>query len=61
MSLKVTEKLCVITMKNHTKTEEELSHYFKIDIRNLTNIYSSTRKSIKLFFNGPLVTNVYNV
>ena len=61
MSLKVTEKLCVITMKTHTKTEEELTYYFKIDIRNLTNIYSSTRKSIKIVFNGLLVTKVYNV
>ena len=47
MSLKFTEELCVITMKNDTKIEEELTCRFKIDMRNLTNIDSSTQKSPK--------------
>ena len=31
MSLKFTEVLCVMTMKNDTKIEEELIFHFKID------------------------------
>ena len=47
MSLKSTEELCVMTMKNDVKLEEELTCRFKIDIRNLTNFDPSTRKSQK--------------
>ena len=47
VSLKSTEKLCVMTMKNDTKFEEELTCQFKIDMRNLTNFDPSTRKSQK--------------
>ena len=47
MTLKFTEKLCVMTIKNDTKTEEELTCDFKIGMRNLTNFDSSTRKSKK--------------
>ena len=43
-SLKLTEDLCVMTMKNDTKFEEELTYRFKIDRRNLTNFDPSTRK-----------------
>ena len=45
MSLELTEELCVITMKDDTKFEEELNCQFKIDIRNSTNIGPSTQKS----------------
>ena len=31
MSLKFTEELCVMTMKNDAKFEEELTCHFKID------------------------------
>ena len=34
MSLKFTGELCVMTMKNNTKFEEELTSQFKMDIRN---------------------------
>ena len=47
MSLKFTEKLCVMTMKNDTKIEEELTCHFKIDMRNLTNFDPTTSKSKK--------------
>ena len=47
MSLKFTEELCVMTMKNDAKFEEELTCQFKIDMRNLTNFDWSTRKSQK--------------
>ena len=37
MSLKSAEELCVMTMKNDAKFEEELTCQFKIDISNLMN------------------------
>ena len=43
MNLKFTEELCVMTMKNDTKIEEELTCRFKIDM-NFTNFDPSTRK-----------------
>ena len=48
MSLKSTEDLCVMTMKNDAKFEEELTCQFdKTDMRNLTNFDPSTPKSQK--------------
>ena len=48
MTLKFAEELCVMTMKNNAKFEEELTFHFKTDMRNLTNFDSSTRKSKKI-------------
>ena len=48
MSLKFTEKLCVMKIKNNAKFEEELTCHFKTDMRNLTTFASSTRKSKKI-------------
>ena len=42
MSLKFTEELCVMTMKNDAKFKEKLTCHFKIDMRNLTNFHPST-------------------
>ena len=50
MTLKLTEELCVMTMKNDTKIEEELTCRFKIDMRNFTNFDPSTWKSKKFVF-----------
>ena len=61
MSLKFTGELCVMTMKNDAKFEEELTCQFKIDMRNLTNFDLSTQKSQSLHFNGLLLTIVYDV
>ena len=47
MSLKFTGELCVMTMKNDAKSEEELTFQFKIDMTNLTNFDLSIRKSQK--------------
>ena len=47
MSLKFTGEFCVMTMKNDTKFEQELTCQFKIDMRNLTFFDPSTRKSQK--------------
>ena len=44
MSLKTTEDLCVMTMKNDEKLEKEFTCRFKIDKRNLTNFDPSTQK-----------------
>ena len=50
MSLKSTEELCVMTMKNDVKFEEELTCHFKTDMRNLMNFDPSTWKSQKFSF-----------
>ena len=47
MSLKFTGEFCVMTMKNDAKFEKELTCQFKIDMRNLTNFDSNTRKTQK--------------
>ena len=48
MTLKFTEELCVMTMKNNGKFEKELTFHFKTDMRNLTNFNSTTQKSKKI-------------
>ena len=48
MTLKFTEELCVMAMKNNAKFKEELTCHFKTDMRNLTNFDSSTWKSKKI-------------
>ena len=50
MALKLTDEFCVMTMKNDTKIEEELTCRFKIDMRNFTNFDPSTQKSKKFVF-----------
>ena len=47
MSLKFTGELCVMTIKNNAKFEEELTCQFKTHMRNLTNFDPSIRKSKK--------------
>ena len=42
MSLKSTEELCVMKMKNNAKIEEELTCHSKIDMSNLMNFDPST-------------------
>ena len=50
MTLKFTEELSVMAMKNDTKIEEELTCRFKIDMSNFTNFDPSTRNSKKFVF-----------
>ena len=50
-----------MTVKNDTKTEEELTCRFKIDMRNFTDFDPSTRNLKNLCFNWFLVTKVYDV
>ena len=47
MSLKFTEELRHVTMKNDAKFEEEFTCHLKIDMKNLTNFDSNTLKSKK--------------
>ena len=42
MNFKFERVLCVVTMKNDTKFEKELTCLFKIDMRNLTGFDPST-------------------
>ena len=50
MSLKITEELCVITMKNDAKFEEELTCRFKSGMKKLSNFDPSIWKSQKFSF-----------
>ena len=43
--LKIYREVCVMTMKNDAKIEEELTCQFKIDMRCLTNFDPSTRRT----------------
>ena len=47
MTLKFTEQLCIMRMKNDEKFKEDLTCQFKIDIRNLPNFDPSTWKPRK--------------
>ena len=47
MSLKFTEELFVMTMKNDAKFEEKLICHFKIAMKNLANFDPGTQKSQK--------------
>ena len=49
MSSKFAGELCVMTMKNDTRFEEELTCQFKIHIRNLTNFWPEHSKNSKNF------------
>ena len=50
MSLKSTEELSVMTVKNDANFEEELTCHFKVNMRNLTKFDPSTWKSQKSSF-----------
>ena len=41
-SLKLTEKICVMTIKSDAKFEKELTCCFKIDMRDFTNFDPAT-------------------
>ena len=62
VTLKFTEELCAMTMKNDTKIEEKLTCRFKIDMRNFTQILTRALKSLKnVCFNWLFVTKVHIV
>ena len=47
-------------MKNDAKSERELTGQFKTDMRNLTNLTRALENLKNLYFNGLLLTKVYN-
>ena len=60
LSLKSTEELCVMTLKNDAKFEKELTCHFKIDMRNWTNFDPGTWKSQKFPFKcAPFEQSIY--
>ena len=61
MSLKLTDELYFITIKNDAQFEEELTCRLKIDLRNLTNFDPSTQQSQKCTLYGLHLNKVYNV
>ena len=61
LSLKFTEELCIIAMKNVTKFEEKLTCCFKIDTT-IWPILTPEFECLKnLLFNWLLLTKVYNI
>ena len=59
MSLKLTEELCVMTMKKDAKFEEEQTSRFKIDMK--LRLLTRALESLKiLHINGLFLTKVYN-
>ena len=61
VSLKSTEKLCVMTMKNDAKFEEELTCYFKIETTLWQNLNWAFECLKNLHFNEILLTKIYNI
>ena len=61
MSLKSTEELSVMTMKNDTKFQEELTCHFKVDMRNLTNLIWALESLQNFPFNVLFLSKVYIV
>ena len=61
MSLKFTEELCVITMKNDAKFEESLTRRFKIDMGNLINLDPSNWSLKNVHFDALLLSKLYIV
>ena len=59
MSLKYTEELSVMTLKNDANFEEELACHFKVDMRNFTNFDASTWSLKNFHFNVLLLSKVY--
>ena len=59
MSLKFTEEVCVMTMKNDAKFEEKLTCRFKIDMRNLTNLTRALESLQNFHLNALLLNKVY--
>ena len=61
MSLKCTEELCIMAIKNDAKFEEELTSRFKIDTTNWQILTRALECLKNLRFDRLLLTKVYNV
>ena len=60
MSLKFTGGFCVMTLKNDTKFEQELTCQFKIEMKHLKHFDQGTQKIKNLHFNRLLLSKVFN-
>ena len=58
---KITEELCVMTLKCNTIFKERLIGGLKNGIRNLINFHASSRKSENLHFDGFVLSKAYRV
>ena len=58
---KITEELCVMTLKCNTIFKERLIVGLKNGIRNLINFHASSRKSENLHFDGFVLSKAYRV
>ena len=56
---KITEELCVMTLKCNTIFKERLIGGLKNGIRNLINFHASSRKSENLHFDGFVLSKAY--
>ena len=61
MSLKFTEELCVMRMKNDAKFEEELTCCFKIHATSWRILIRALKYLKKLQFSGLILNKVFNV
>ena len=59
--LKITEELCVMTLRGDAIIKEKLTGGLKNDIRNLVNFHASSQQSQNLYFDGFLLSIVENV
>ena len=55
-SYKITEELCLMTLKNDAKFKVKLTCSFKHDIGNLVSFHPTTQKSENLHFHVPLLS-----
>ena len=60
ISLKFTGELCVMTMNNDAKIEEELTCQLKIDMRNLNSFDVKLKIHKNVLYNRLILTKVYS-
>ena len=60
-SLKISEELCIMTLKGDVEFKGKVTCGLKSDIKNLFNICASSGKSGNLHFDGPLLSKAYKV
>ena len=59
LSWKISEELCVMTLKGNAKLKRKLTCGLKNDIRNLVNFHASSHKSENFQFLGFLLSKAY--
>ena len=59
LSYKISEELCVITLKGDAKFKGKLTCSWKNNLSNLVNFHSRSQKSLNLHFDGFLLSEAY--